>query len=221
MPPSARPCGSCCAGRDICVVLAATEEDTVYRLYYDFDQPIAKLAGPPDPGHQPGREGGRPDRHRAAGPGAGVCRLLRRAVVHPGVPAMEFVKAAGEDAYDRLIYPSLEREARSPISPQPACEGAIGQLRPEPEAPADAAAGEGQGDHGPGPRLSAWAARWRWWTAPARCWTPPWCIPPTATGRSRRPSTALSTSDPPATAWTTSPSATAPPAGKPSRWRWS
>ena len=24
---------------------AATEEDTVYRLYYDFDQPIAKLAG--------------------------------------------------------------------------------------------------------------------------------------------------------------------------------
>ena len=25
--------------------LAATEEDTVYRLYYDFDQPIAKLAG--------------------------------------------------------------------------------------------------------------------------------------------------------------------------------
>ena len=26
---------------------------------------------------------------------------------------------------------------------------------------------------------TGWAARWRWWTAPARCWTPPWCTPPT------------------------------------------
>ena len=33
--------------------------------------------------------------------------LLRRAVVKPGSAAMEFVKDAAEDAYDRLIYPSL------------------------------------------------------------------------------------------------------------------
>ena len=39
--------------------------------------------------------------------------LLRRAVVKPGSAAMEFVKAAAEDAYDRLIYPSLgARDAR-------------------------------------------------------------------------------------------------------------
>ncbi len=33
--------------------------------------------------------------------------LLRRAVVQPGSAAMDFVKSAAEDAYDRLIYPSL------------------------------------------------------------------------------------------------------------------
>ena len=41
---------------------------------------------------------------------------LRRAVVKPGSAAMEFIKAACEDAYDRLIYPSLEREARSALT---------------------------------------------------------------------------------------------------------
>ena len=40
---------------------------------------------------------------------------------------MEFIKAACEDAYDRLIYPSLEREARSTLTDS-ACEGAIGQF---------------------------------------------------------------------------------------------
>ena len=40
---------------------------------------------------------------------------------------MEFVKAAAEDAYDRLIFPALEREARSALTDQ-ADEGAIGQF---------------------------------------------------------------------------------------------
>ena len=40
---------------------------------------------------------------------------------------MEFIKAACEDAYDRLIYPSLEREARSALTDS-ANEGAIGQF---------------------------------------------------------------------------------------------
>ena len=44
--------------------------------------------------------------------------LLRRAVVKPGSAAMEFVKAAAEDAYDRLIYPSLEREMRTALTEQ-------------------------------------------------------------------------------------------------------
>jgi uncharacterized protein len=52
---------------------------------------------------------------------------VRRRAVMPGSRAMEFVKAAAEDAYDRLIFPSLEREARSSLT-EAACEGAIGQF---------------------------------------------------------------------------------------------
>ena len=50
--------------------------------------------------------------------------MVRRAVVVPGSAAMEFVKDAAEDALDRLIWPSLEREIRSYLTEQ-ADEGAI------------------------------------------------------------------------------------------------
>ena len=40
---------------------------------------------------------------------------------------MDFLKVAAEDAYDRLIFPSLEREARSTLTDS-ANEGAIGQF---------------------------------------------------------------------------------------------
>ena len=106
--------------------LAATEEDSVYRLYYDFDQPLAKLAGHQILAVNRGEKEGfltvavLLDRDTAL-------PLMRRAVVKPGSAAMEFVKAACEDAYDRLLYPSLERETRNLLTEQ-ANEGAIGQF---------------------------------------------------------------------------------------------
>ena len=106
--------------------LAATEEDSVYRLYYDFDQPLSKLAGHQILAINRGEKEGfltvtvLLDRDTAL-------PLMRRAAVKPGSAAMEFVKAACEDAYDRLIYPSLEREARASLTEQ-ANEGAIGQF---------------------------------------------------------------------------------------------
>ena len=48
---------------------------------------------------------------------------VRRLTV-PGAAAMEFVRNAADDAYDRLIQPSMEREIRSTLSDQ-ANEGAI------------------------------------------------------------------------------------------------
>ena len=41
-----------------------------------------------------------------------------------GGAGTEFVRAAAEDAYDRLIYPSLEREVRNTLTER-ADEGAI------------------------------------------------------------------------------------------------
>ena len=91
---------------------AAVEEDTVYRLYYDFSQTIAKMQG-----HQV-LAVNRGEREEKLKVSVELDRELalpavRRAAVVPGSRAMEFVKAAAEDAYDRLIFPSLEREARS------------------------------------------------------------------------------------------------------------
>ncbi len=102
---------------------AGGEADSVYRLYYDFKQPVGKLQG-----HQilAINRGEREeflkvtlltDREQAL-------PLLYGAVVRPGSAATELVRAAAEDAYDRLIYPSLEREVRSTLT-ETANEGAI------------------------------------------------------------------------------------------------
>nr|WP_325222182.1 Tex family protein [uncultured Oscillibacter sp.] len=105
---------------------AAVEEDTVYRLYYDFTQPLSRMQGHQVLAINRGEKeeklkvSVRLDRELAL-------RTLRRRVVMPGSRAMEFVKAAAEDAYDRLIFPSLEREARSALTEE-AGEGAIGQF---------------------------------------------------------------------------------------------
>ena len=105
---------------------AATEDDSVYRLYYDFTQSVARLQGHQVLAINRGEKEGilkvsiTLDREQAL-------PLLRRAVVKPGSAAMEFVKSAAEDAYDRLIFPSLEREVRNQLTEQ-ADEGAIGQF---------------------------------------------------------------------------------------------
>ena len=106
--------------------VAASEEDSVYRLYYDFEQVLPRLAGHQvlaiDRGEKEGYLSVTVLLERDA-----ALPALRRAVVKPGSRAMDFIKAACEDAYDRLIYPSLEREARSTLT-ESACEGAIGQF---------------------------------------------------------------------------------------------
>jgi hypothetical protein len=51
-------------------------------------------------------------------------QILRRRTVVPGSAAMEFVKAAAQDAWDRLLFPSLEREIRADLTAK-ADEGAI------------------------------------------------------------------------------------------------
>ena len=106
--------------------LAATEEDSVYRLYYDFEQPLSRLQG-----HQI-LAINRGEKEKMLSATVLLERelalpLLRRAVVKPGSAAMGFVKSSAEDTYDRLIYPSLEREMRALLTER-ADEGAIGQF---------------------------------------------------------------------------------------------
>ena len=107
------------------VVESATArvEDSVYRLYYGFRQNVGRIQG-----HQI-LALNRGEREEFLKVGIVTDRdaalvLLRRAVLKPGSRAAAFIKAAAEDAYDRLLYPSLEREVRNHLTDE-ACEGAI------------------------------------------------------------------------------------------------
>ena len=111
-------------GRKATLRTAATkEEDSVYRLYYDFEQPVAKLAGHQilaiNRGEKEGflKVGVALDREWALG-------LIWNRIVRNGGKCAAFVRAAAEDGYDRLLFPSLERETRSDLT-DAAAEGAI------------------------------------------------------------------------------------------------
>ncbi len=105
---------------------ASTEEDSVYRLYYDFSQSVSRLQG-----HQI-LAINRGEKEKILKVGVELdhdlaMRTVYRAVVIPGSRAMDFVKGAALDAYDRLVFPALERETRSNLT-DVACERAIGQF---------------------------------------------------------------------------------------------
>ena len=102
---------------------AATEEDSVYRLYYDFKSALNKLQG-----HQilAINRGEKEEMLtvRIELDDAVTLPALRRCVVKPGSAAMDFVKAAADDAWTRLLMPSLFNEVRGNLTDE-AAEGAI------------------------------------------------------------------------------------------------
>lgn len=107
------------------VSVAADKEkpDSVYRLYYEFRSPLNRLQG-----HQvlAINRGEREEILKVAVDMDREAALIavRRAVLRPGSAAMDFVRAAADDAYDRLIAPSVEREMRNLLTDE-ASEGAI------------------------------------------------------------------------------------------------
>ena len=110
----------------VSVAAAKEPEDSVYRLYYNFSASVSRTQG-----HQV-LAMNRGEREEILKVSVEMDRdtalvAVRRAVIKPGSPAMAFVKAAAEDAYDRLIAPSMEREIRNTLT-DAAHEGAIGQF---------------------------------------------------------------------------------------------
>ena len=113
--------------RALCQSRAAKpDEDSVYRLYYEFNQPVAKLQSHQilalNRGEKEGYLKVSLDLDRAQ-----AMQLVRRHVVKPGTPAMAFLIAAAEDSFDRLLAPSLERELRTSLT-DTANEAAIGNF---------------------------------------------------------------------------------------------
>ncbi len=102
-------------------------EDTVYRNYYAFRSPVCRVQG-----HQV-LAFNRGEREEVLKVGVDMNReaalnvVGRYVVKRPRCNSTEFVTAAMEDAYDRLIFPSVEREVRAMLTDS-ANEGAIGQF---------------------------------------------------------------------------------------------
>lgn len=99
------------------------ETDSVYRLYYDFDQPLSRLADHQILAMNRGEKEGFV-KIGIALPGNEGQALVCRAALKPVARVSEFVRAAAVDAFDRLIQPSVTRELRTELT-QRAGEGAI------------------------------------------------------------------------------------------------
>ena len=101
----------------------AKDEDSVYSMYYDFKQDVRTL-----PGHRilainrGEREGFLKTSMRMDD--AGSVGVLNRAFVRDGSTTTGHVKAAAEDAWERLIAPSIEREVRTELTDR-ACAAAV------------------------------------------------------------------------------------------------
>lgn len=102
---------------------AKPDTDSVYAGYYDYEEPLSKMAGhrilAVDRGEREGylKVGVQVDAARAAG-------MAESRYVKGESACADVVREAAADAFTRLIHPSLEREMRTELTER-ACEGAI------------------------------------------------------------------------------------------------
>ena len=99
------------------------EADSVYRLYYEFSQPVSRLQDHQILAINRGEKEGvlKP---ALTLPGNEGPALVCRAALKPTLHISAFVRAAAEDAYERLIFPSIQREVRNDLTDR-AGQGAI------------------------------------------------------------------------------------------------
>lgn len=107
----------------LCSKAANPEVDSVYTQYYDFKEPVSKIAG-----------------HRVLAIDRGekegflkvsidldidkAMNIVYSVAIKNSSPCEQAVRDAADDAYNRLIFPSIEREVRNTLSDE-ACEKAI------------------------------------------------------------------------------------------------
>ena len=94
---------------------AAKEEDSVYRQYYDYAEALFRVQGYRVLALNRGeREGFL--KVGVVFPDAAVIQEIHRQVIRPVSISNRFVAAAAEDAWARLLAPSLEREIRGELT---------------------------------------------------------------------------------------------------------
>ena len=94
---------------------AATDEDSPYSMYYEYSEPISRI-----PDHRVlainrgEREGFLKVRFEMDD--ATALGILRKTFIHSCSPTQQQLEMAAEDAWNRLIEPSVEREIRSMLT---------------------------------------------------------------------------------------------------------
>ena len=101
-----------------------TEETSVYENYYDFSEPIKKLKG-----HRvlAINRGEKEEFLKVAvtlPEEDGIAQIVAKVVTNKQSPALSYLMATVRDAYDRLLFPAIEREVRTTLFDD-ACEGAL------------------------------------------------------------------------------------------------
>ena len=105
-------------------VAADPEQDSVYSMYYEYSEPVKKIAGHRVLAVNRGEKEGFLKVSLTLGddePLSVINRLLDR---QTNPLCSDLLRAAGEDAYSRLIFPSIEREIRSELT-ESAAESAM------------------------------------------------------------------------------------------------
>ena len=108
------------------------ETESVYEMYYDFEEPVAKLAGHRILALNRG-EKEKVLTVKLEAPEDEIIRYLEKKTLHRDNPyTTPYLKAAVADSYERLIAPAIEREIRNALT-ESAQEGAIRVFGKNPE----------------------------------------------------------------------------------------
>ncbi len=106
------------------VTKAAKEEDSVYKDYYEFSEPIKKLRGHRVLAINRGEKEEFLKVSIEVSPEDAIAKLAAHIIKNKESAAVSYLMATIRDSYDRLIFPAIEREIRSDLFDE-ASEGAL------------------------------------------------------------------------------------------------
>lgn len=95
--------------------VAAKEEDSVYSLYYDFEEPVKRLQSHRVLAINRGEKEGFLKVSIQTGEESPLPSILRE-VLTKNHPFPELLRQVAEDSWSRLLFPSLEREIRNDLT---------------------------------------------------------------------------------------------------------
>ena len=101
-----------------------TEETSVYENYYDFSEPIKKLRGHRVLAINRGEKEDFLKVEVTAPEEDAIAQIVSKVITNKQSPALAFLMETIKDAYERLLFPAIEREIRTSLFDD-AAEGAL------------------------------------------------------------------------------------------------